>query len=198
MLALSLSPISFSPTISEVEEPGVSIQRLSLRTIPSTACPRPASPLCSTLPGTNARMELGGQEREDRAVALPLENERENRRPWRTAVCNQPYRVLCCVKSLNDSSFPSARETARESHPAGGALGGHGLHLHLQVRAGSVQACGSRHKPELYHQMAISQSPLVFFPSVYPPLLSSPSSLTAVKHILLGDDHLFGFSSEMG
>lgn len=36
-------PLSFSPTISEVDEPEVSIQGLNLRTLPSTACLRPDS-----------------------------------------------------------------------------------------------------------------------------------------------------------
>lgn len=74
-----------------------------------------------------------------------------------------------------DLSLPSPGETTRESHPAGGAPGGHPLHLHLQVRAGRMQARSSRPKSGLYHQMAISQFPLVFFPSV--PLACSPAVL---------------------
>lgn len=67
-----------------------------------------------------------------------------------------------------------------------------------QVSVGRAQACGFWSKSKWYHQMAISQFPLVFFPSVCSLLLSSGSSISAIKHILFGEVYLFRLSYEMG
>lgn len=59
------------------------------------------------------------------------------------------------------------------------------VHLHPAGQCGKSPGMWFLVQSAWYHQMAISQFPLVFFPSVYSLLLSSSSSISAVKHILL-------------
>lgn len=79
-LTLPPSPLPPSfPTISEVEEPGVSIQGLNLRTLPSTACRGPASfPLLQCLPAIMLGRSFVAKKGRGRGSGpLPLETGRE-------------------------------------------------------------------------------------------------------------------------
>ena len=98
------------------------------------------------------------------------------------------------------TSVTERGKLAREKPPSGGARG-RSLTLCAcvqQVSVGRAQACGSWSRSRWYHQMVMSQFPLVFFPSVYSLLLSSSSSINAVKHILFVEVYLFRSSYEMG
>lgn len=101
---------------------------------------------------------------------------------------------MCCLEHVHKpmTSIPEQGNWQASSHPAGRAPRGRGLCTCMeQVRAGRTQACGSPSKSKLYHRMAVSQFPLVFFPSVYSLLLSSSSSITIWRgsfvQIELGD-----------